>query len=140
MGGCLRALSTVHHRATRIMRSALASRPPPHSAHAAGEVEVLISHAYGLRRIATRCGCITWGRLGLQCLRQCVLTLAVGIAVASSEFSCLCKLKLRWRWCPCGFATRRVRKSTGPRRAAADRATFSCGFRVWVLMSVWWCM
>lgn len=56
------------------MRPALASRPPPPPAHAAGEVEVLIPHAYGLRRIATRCGCITRVRLGLLCVGKRVST------------------------------------------------------------------
>jgi hypothetical protein len=74
MCGRLRALSTASHGATRIMRPALASRPPPPPAHAAGEVEVLIPHAYGLRRIATRCGCITRVRLGLLCVGKRVST------------------------------------------------------------------
>jgi hypothetical protein len=110
-------------------------RPRAHTApHAATRVTTVPQATrIGARRIATRIGCTltprqptrTPGTTHAAAACQEAARPAVRSAHSSGASwpAVARQLQAMKRWWPCGFATRRVRKSSGPRRAAAKRTT-----------------
>ena len=108
---------------------------PPHTApHAATRVTTVPQATrIGAHRITTRIGCTltprqptrTPGTTHAAIAPQEAARPAVRVTHSSgvSWTTVAAQLQAMKRWWPCGFATRRVRKSSGPRRAAAKRTT-----------------